>query len=393
MGLIKSAISAIGGTFHDQWKEVIRCDDMNNNTLMVKKTTKTGVLTKDSTIIVAPSQLAIIYDNGRIVDATAEEGVYTFDESTSASFFAGQFGAVFKEMWERFTYGGGTSKQQAVFFFNLKEIVDNKFGTPAPIPYGDWGHPVMNARTGGYIPLSLEIKCFGKYTFKIVDPAVFMRELAGIAEVYTKEMVEDVIRTEVIGVFTNLLNSLSSEERKIEALQLPNKTDEIKKMMDEVMYDEQIRRRGLSIISFIVESVTLTDESKNKIDEYELGGDVYAQKAKLIDSYGDALKSAASNEAGAMNGFMGMGFMNMNTGNIAGGAVSGAINQQMPNGPDMQPYNQNTTPSKKCPKCGAESTGKFCSNCGTSLTEKKCPKCGTIVNGKYCSECGTNTEE
>ena len=251
MGLIKAAASAIGSTFHDQWKEVIRCDDMDNNTLMVKKTNDTGVLTKKSTIIVAPGQLAVIYDNGRIVDATAEEGVYSFDESTSPSFFAGQFGDVFKEMWERFTYGGGTAKQQAVFFFNLKEILDNKFGTPAPIPYGDWGHPVMNARNNSYIPLSVEIKCFGKYTFKIVDPAVFMRELAGTANIYTKEMVEDAIRTEVIGVFTNLLNSLSSEEHKVAALQLPNKTDEIKKMMDEVMYDEQIRRRGLSIISFI----------------------------------------------------------------------------------------------------------------------------------------------
>jgi len=390
MGLIKAAASAIGSTFHDQWKEVIRCDDMDNNTLMVKKTNDTGVLTKKSTIIVAPGQLAVIYDNGRIVDATAEEGVYSFDESTSPSFFAGQFGDVFKEMWERFTYGGGTAKQQAVFFFNLKEILDNKFGTPAPIPYGDWGHPVMNARNNSYIPLSVEIKCFGKYTFKIVDPAVFMRELAGTANIYTKEMVEDAIRTEVIGVFTNLLNSLSSEEHKVAALQLPNKTDEIKKMMDEVMYDEQIRRRGLSIISFIVESVTLTDDSKDKIDEYELGGDVYAQKAKLVDSYGEALKSAAANEAGAMNGFMGMGFMNMNAGNMAGGAVSSAMNQPMPTAEDMQKNNIN---AKKYPKCGASVTGKFCSECGTEVAEKKCPKCGATITGKFCSECGANTEE
>ena len=98
MGLIKSAKEAIGGTFKDQWKEVIRCEDITNDVLMVRKTTETGVITNKSTIIVGPGQCAVIYDNGRILDATAEEGVYTFDSSSSPSFFGGQFGEVFKEM-------------------------------------------------------------------------------------------------------------------------------------------------------------------------------------------------------------------------------------------------------------------------------------------------------
>ena len=99
MGLIKSTVGAIGSTLHDQWKEAIRCEDMTNQVLMVKKTTDTGVITNKSTIIVGPGQCAIIYDNGKVLDATAEEGIYTFDTSSSPSFFAGQFGAVFKEMW------------------------------------------------------------------------------------------------------------------------------------------------------------------------------------------------------------------------------------------------------------------------------------------------------
>ena len=54
MGLIKAGVGAIGGTLHDQWKEVIRCEDMTNEILMVKKTTDTGVITNKSTIIVGP---------------------------------------------------------------------------------------------------------------------------------------------------------------------------------------------------------------------------------------------------------------------------------------------------------------------------------------------------
>ena len=134
MGLIKAAAGAIGSTLKDQWKDAIRCEDLGNDILMKKVTTETGVITKGSAIVVAPGQCAVIFDNGKIIDATAEDGLYTFEESSSPSFFGGQFGAVFKEMWARFTYNGASQKQQAVLFFNLKEIIGNKYGTPAPVP-------------------------------------------------------------------------------------------------------------------------------------------------------------------------------------------------------------------------------------------------------------------
>ena len=127
MGLILSAIGAVGSTLHDQWKEALRCEDLGNDILLKKVTTKDGVITNKSTVIVGPGQCAVVYDNGKIIYATAEEGIYVFDTSSSPSFFAGQFGAVFKEMWQRFTYGGATAKEQAVFYFNIKEIIGNKF--------------------------------------------------------------------------------------------------------------------------------------------------------------------------------------------------------------------------------------------------------------------------
>ena len=122
MGLIKAALNSAGGVLHDQWKEFIRCENLDNNTLMVKKTTPNGIISKGSAIEVAPGQIAVIFQNGKVLDATAEEGIYTFDESISPSFFAGDFSEVFKEMWTRFTYNGGTNKDQAVYFINTKEI-------------------------------------------------------------------------------------------------------------------------------------------------------------------------------------------------------------------------------------------------------------------------------
>ena len=270
MGLIRAAFGAVSGTLKDQWKEAIRCEDLGNDILMKKVTTQTGVITNKSTIIVGPGQCAIIYDNGRVLDASAEEGVYTFDSSSSPSFFAGQFGDVFKEMWQRFTYNGATSKQQAVFFFNTKEIINNYFGTKTPVLFQDWAHPIPNRMTGKETALRVQVKCFGKYTFKVSDPAVFMSKIAGTADEYRKEDIVEQMRSEVVGAFQNVLNELGTEAHKVPVLELPSNTDEIKKVMDEKVFDQPIRDRGLSIVGFVVESVTVFSPVDNELSKLSI---------------------------------------------------------------------------------------------------------------------------
>ena len=134
-------------------------------------------------------------------------------------------------MWQRFTYNGATAKQQAVFYFNIKEIIDNNFGTPAPVMFQDWSHPVMNARTNSYDPLSVRIRCHGKYTFKISNPAVFMQEIAGTADVYTKDLLVDQMQAEVLDVFNVVLNGLGNSSNKTPVLELPSATPKIKEIL------------------------------------------------------------------------------------------------------------------------------------------------------------------
>lgn len=430
MGLIKAAVGSVSGTLHDQWKEAIRCEDMGNDILMMKKTTPTKVISNGSTVIVAPGQCAIIYDNGRIIDATAEEGIYTFDSSSTPSFFAGQFGAVFKEMWQRFTYDGASAKEQAVFFFNIKEIIGNKFGTQTPIMYKDWGHPIMNARTNSYIGMSVNVRCFGTYTFQISDPFLFMQTLAGTADVYRKQEFEEQMRSEVIGSFANVMNSLGSDKYKIEVLELQNKTDEIKSIMDENVFDDKIRARGLKLISFVIESVSLDDDSKAKIDNYEIGGDQFQQQGVLTGAYANAIQDAANNANGAATGMMGIGMMNMTAGNAFGGVVNQAQPQYMqpnaevanqaqaaqaPMPTPVAPQQPTPAPSEpvqavaaatvapegnKCKNCGEPLIGKFCTACGTNneveeapaVQKQFCKNCGKEIlpGAKFCVECGTS---
>ena len=387
MGLIKAIGSAIGSTMKDQWLDLIKCDNMDMDTLMVKQTTKSGQISKGSRIIVAPGQVVVIYDSGSVLDASAEEGVYTFDQSSSPSFFGGQFGPVFKEMWQRFTYGGTPAKEQAVFFFNAKEILDNKFGTATPIMFQDWKHPSYT-EDGQKDGTFMNIRCYGKYTFQLDDMGVFMRNHAGTGNIIKKDAITEQMRSEVIAALQSVINELGSGEDPIGALELPSKTQKMKEIMDARVFDAPIRARGVRLVSFTIESVSLDDESKEFLRKYQTGGSGNLARGSMLNT----METAAGNSAGAGAGFMGIGMAGMGfgtAGNMMGSMVPPQHQQQQPQPAQAAPQVQGIP----CPKCGTMITGKFCPNCGEPApapkAAKKCPKCGTETTGKFCPECGT----
>ena len=278
--------------------------------------------------------------------------------------------------------------------------MDNKFGTPAPVPFQDWSHLIPNQMTGNTIPLRVGLKCFGKYTFKIENPALFMNEVAGVADIYKKDKLVEQMRSEVIGTFQNVLNELGNSEHKVPVLEIPSQTDEIKELMDKYVFDEPIRKRGIALVGFIVESVTLDDESNKKIDQYELSSNAYMQQGTLTGAYANAVQEAAKNSNGAMNGFMGIGMMNMASNGVIGGATTGpwqntqksTINsRETSKEVKDDDLNKVVEQDEWICECGIKNKGKFCINCGKKHEIKiKCPKCGTIneAAAKFCNECG-----
>lgn len=393
MGLIKAAVSAIGSTMHDQWKEYIRCEDLGQDILMKRVSTENGVISKNSAIQVSPGQIAVIFQSGQVLDATAEAGIYTFDQSTSPSFFAGQFGEVFKEMWARFTYNGATNKEQAVFYFNAKDIMGNKYGTPNPVPYQDWSHAIPNQMTGTLAPMRVEIRCYGNYIFKIVDPAIFMSKVAGTADEYRKDTIIEQMRSEVLEVFQNVLNELGNSAHKAPVLELPSYTDEIKKIMNEKVFDQPMRDRGLSIVGFVIESVSLTEEAEKKIDNYELSSNAFMQQGSLVGAYSSAVQDAANNANGASNGFMGVGMMNMASGGMIGGSAMNPFNQQSTTNSQMQvedpyPKKEEVSNNEETKETTNIPASENITMPQSEIRNKFCPNCGTPVTGRFCVNCG-----
>ena len=395
MGLIKAGIGALGGVLADQWKEFFYCDALDMDTLVVKGQKRVSgrssntkgsdnIISNGSGIAVADGQCMIIVEQGKVVEVCAEPGEYTYDKSTEPSVFAGKFGKslvdTFKTIGKRFTYGGDTGKDQRVYYFNTKEIMGNKFGTPSPIIF-----EVINKRLG--MSRTVNVRCNGVYSYVITNPVLFYTKVCGNVEyAFTRDQIDEQMRAEFISALQPAFGALA--ELELRPAQIPAKVNELKAAMNDALAAEWVESRGISVEKIALNPITLNPEDMQKIQQMEdaatLGSNAFMQAGRMTDATASAMEKAASNEAGAMNGFIGMG--------MAGGAMGGGFNaaQSFYNAGVQQAQSQATADSWRC-SCGATATGKFCYECGAKKPEAngwRC-SCGATATGKFCPECGS----
>ena len=402
MGLIKAITGAVGGVLADQWKEFFYCDALDSDTLMVKGQKRVSgrssntrgsenVISNGSGIAVADGQCMIIVDQGKIVEFCAEPGQFTYDTSTEPSIFTGDLGDAimdtFQAIGRRFTYGGDTGKDQRVYYFNTKEIMGNKFGTPSPIIF-----EVMNKRLG--FSRTVNVRFNGVYSYHITDPLLFYTKVCGNAkDRFTRDMIDEQLKAEFISALQPAFGALA--ELELRPAQLPAKANELKKAMNDALAADWLSR-GITVASIALNPITLNPEDMKKIQELEdaasVGSNPFMMAGLQATATAEAMKAAASNSAGAMTGFMGM--------NMASGAMGGGFNnaQQFYQMGMQQAQQQAAAPAPaqngwKC-ACGATATGKFCPECGAKKPEPqaangwKC-SCGATAIGKFCPECGS----
>jgi membrane protease subunit (stomatin/prohibitin family) len=409
MGLIKAAVGSIKGTFADQWKEYFYCESMEDTVLMTKGqkvvTRKFGsnrhgndnIISNGSGIAVNEGQCAIVVEDGKILDLAADPGRYTFDKGTEPSIFAESFGKglvdMFRTMWGRLGYGGDTGKDQRVYYFNLKELLDNKFGTPNPVPFR-----VVDTKIA--LDIDVSVRCFGTFSYKISNPILFYTNVAGnVEEDFTRDRLDGQLKSEFISALQPAFGELSAKE--IRPNQLVAHIEDMKAAMNDALKELWADKRGLEVVSIAINSVTLPKEDEDLIKNLQRQA-VYKNAgmagATLVEAQAEAMKNAASNPNGAVMGFYGLNMANqaggMNANNFfAMQAQQDAAAQQKA---EEEKKAAVAAGAWTCPKCGEQVTGNFCPNCG----EKKpvddtwtCPKCGEQVKGRFCSNCGTPKPE
>ncbi|MBQ4327384.1 MAG: SPFH domain-containing protein [Clostridia bacterium] len=394
MGLIKAGISAIGTTLADQWKEFFYCDAIDNDVLVVRGQKSVGgkssntkgndnVISNGSGIAVADGQCMIIVEQGKVVEICAEPGQFTYDNTIAPSIFAGNLGQsiidTFKTIGRRFAMGGDAGVDQRVYYFNTKEIVDNKFGTQNPIPFR-----VVDRNIG--LDLDTAVRCNGIYSYKIANPILFYTNVCGnVTNEYRKSEIESQLKIEFVDALQPSFAKLSALEIRPSAL--PGHTVELKDAVNEALSKKWAELRGIEVVSIALNPPTVPDDDMEIIQDAQrraINRDPGMAAATLIGAQAEAMTEAAKNDAGAMTGFMGMG-MAMNSGNSA----------MAQNLFDMAQQNKASQPQNgwKC-ACGTENTGNFCTNCGSKRPENgwKC-SCGKVNEGKFCSECGAKKPE
>ena len=397
MGLIKAAFGAAGGVLADQWKDYFYCDSMPADVLMTKghkrnsgRSSNTrgsdNIISNGSVININEGQCMIIVESGKIVDLCAEPGEFTYDTSTEPSLFQGDLkgniSEVFAQLGKRFTFGGEPPKDQRIYFFNTKEIMGNKYGTPSPVPFR-----VVDQRAG--IDIDIGLRCFGEYTFKVINPMILYKNVAGNVEGdFTRQMIESQMRSELLTALQPAFARISAMGIRYSAV--PGHTKELADILREELVPTWGDRMGIEIQKIGMSSIKANEEDEAMIKDMQRAAaytDPNLAMAYTVASRGKAMQDAANNAAGAATGFMGLGMMN----GMAGDGTMQTLYQMQQNQAAAQPAPapQPAANGWTC-SCGAVNTGKFCAECGSPKpAEGWTCACGTVNKGKFCAECGS----
>lgn len=387
MGLIKAALGSVGSILGDQWREYFYCDSMDEDVLVSKGRKKTtsrssntkgsdNVISNGSVIAVNEGQCMLIVEQGQIVEFAAEAGEFTWNASTEPSIFSGDLYDGLMDSWEnlkrRITFGADTAKDQRVYFFNTKEIVGNKYGTPTPIPFR-----VVDANIG--LDMDISIRCNGEYSYKITDPMLFYKNVCGnVTQDYTRSQLDSQLKSEFLTALQPAFTQISAQGIRYSTL--PGHTMEIAQAMNNVLSAKWSSLRGISVASVGVNSVTASAEDEATMKELQKSAvfrNANMAAAHMVQAQAQAMKAAAANKNGAM-----MGFMGMNMAQTAGGLNANALFQM---GQQQDTEAPSSAKGWKC-KCGAVNTGKFCTECGSP--QGWVCSCGSVNRGKFCPECG-----
>ena len=415
MGLIKAITGAAGGVLADQWKEFFYCDSLGADVLCKRGQKKVSgrssntkgdesIISNGSIISVADGQCMMIVEQGKVVEVCAEPGEFKWDSSTEPSIFTGSFGQslaeTFKNIGKRFTFGGEAPKDQRVYYFNTKELIGNKYGTASPVPFR-----VVDQRAG--IDIDISVRCFGEYSYKIVDPIIFYTNVcSNVAEEYTRDNLDSQLRSELLTALQPAFARIS--EMGVRYSSVPGHTTELSELLKNELSSKWKAARGIEIQNVGVSSIKAEEDDEKMLKELQKNTaytDPTRAAAALVGAQADAMRTAAGNPNGAA-----MAFMGMNMAGQAGGVNASQLFQMgQQNAQTSQtqaaqpaatqapvnaaPVNTNVQSAWKC-SCGATVTGKFCSECGSPkpAEEWKC-SCGVVNKGKFCAECGAKRPE
>ena len=259
-----------------------------------------------------------------------------------------------------------------VFFVNRKVFINQKWGTKDPVAFKD-------SKLG-----LVRLRAFGVYTFKIIEPLLFINTVVGTQGSYMSERINDYLRDVIVARINDLFG-----EKLDTIFDLPRNYDELAVEIKERLVND-FKKYGMELADFYVNSITPPPEVQKMIDErsgLEAVGDLdNFFKFKAAKAMGDAASSGGDGAGSAAAGGMGIG-----VGAGLGFMIPGMIAQS------MKGQGVGVKEATGCPKCNAHTPAgaHFCCSCGAQLAvTEKCPGCQAELppGAKFCMSCGKKIE-
>lgn len=273
MGILQAIGGAVGGTFGDQWKDIITAGHFDEHMALVSGERRNtdngrgsnghgsdGVIASGSKIYVPENTAAFIFSQSGIENIISQPGGYEYHDGQESVFNGDGVGnSIFKQIGERIGYGGITSDYKQIAFVNLREIRDIKFGTHGPLMYNDM-----------FYGTDLEIFAYGSFSIQIGDPVRFIRNFVPANVTYYSfddQRARSQILAEFLQSFTVALNTLSTQYR---ISQLPAQANDIavKVANDGQNAGTWPARFGFNIVKIGIENIEFSDASRELVQKF-----------------------------------------------------------------------------------------------------------------------------
>lgn len=334
-----------------QFVDVIEWTDSSSNTMVYKYDMNGKEIMMGAQLTVRESQAAVFVDEGQLADVFGP-GRHELTTQNMPIMTA-------LKAWK---FGFNSPFKSDVYFVSTKQFMDRKWGTSNPV--------MMRDSEFGMI----RIRAFGSFSFRVKDPAAFMKEVFGTSSLFTVEGVEGQIKSVIVSGLSDAI-----AQSKIPALDLAANYTELGQYVLQAL-NPKVEELGLTLCSFVIENISLPEEVEKAIDKRTSMGVVGDLNKYTQFQAAEAMREAANNPGNGMAG-MGVG--------MGAGAMMGQMFTQSMNAPAASAAGQSA-----CTACGKAipQGSKFCPECGAQQASggKFCPACGQKVEAgaKFCMHCG-----
>lgn len=287
-----------------QFLDVIQWMEDDRDTVVYRFPVFNQAIQDGAKLVVREGQASVFLSEGKMSDSF---GPGTYELSSRTKAIMGFF--------ESIKYGLNYPYKGDIFFVSTRRFTEQKWGTPGPIP-------MMDKQLG-----PVRIRAFGIYSWRVVDPAMLLRELVGNQGLFTTDEIQGQFRRKLVSAFTDTLG-----EMNMPVLELASQYMDIGDALRTRMSPWFESNYGIQLTDFVVERVSLPPEVEKMLDKrtsMNIVGDVNQfaafERASAVSGMVDAAKMAAG-RPGSSNQMMDAG-MGLAMGNMMGGMMGG---QQQP---------------------------------------------------------------